>query len=145
MSATFTADARLALYLVEPSAVVSEALTTLLKDRVRTLECFPNAESLLFGRTILATRRCLITELHLPGMSGIELMLALERAHLSTPTIITAVEANVSTAVRAIRHGAIDFVEKPHIAAELLAGLCRIEAALSRTPAGQSATQYLPQ
>ena len=130
MSANTIPDARLALYLVEPSAVITEALATLLEDRVRSLDSFPSAESLLKAGLILAPRRFLITELRLPGMSGIELMLALEREHLSTPTIIMSVEANVKTAVHAIRYGAVDFVEKPCVAADLLDGLCRIEAAL---------------
>ena len=131
MSANVISDARLALYLVEPSAVVSEALAILLEDRIRSLKSFPSAESLLSEGLNLAPRRFLITELHLPGMSGIELMLALEREHLSTPTIIMSIEANVRAAVRAIRYGAVDFVEKPCIANELLDGLCRIEAALN--------------
>jgi len=85
---------------------------------------------LLSEGLILAPRRILITELHLPGMNGIDLMLALERQHLSTPTIIMTLEANVSTAVQAIRQGAVDFVEKPCIAVELLDSLCRVEATL---------------
>lgn len=124
-------DARLALYLVEPSAIVTEALATLLEDRVRTLECFQSAESLLSGCSSLAPRRLLITEMQLPGMNGIELMLALRRKELSTPTIIMTIDASVRTAARALRHGAVDFIEKPCIASELLDGLCRIEAALS--------------
>ncbi len=129
MPANFTSDAKLALYLVEPSALVTEALATLLEDRIRSLDSFPSAESLLCEGLTLAPRRCLITELNLPGMSGIELMLALEREHLPTPTIIMSVEANIRIAVRAIRYGAVDFVEKPCIAAELLDAFCRIEAA----------------
>ncbi len=123
-------DARLALYLVEPSPVITEALITLFEDRVRVLNCFPNAESLLSERAALAPRRCLITELHLPGLSGIDLMLKLEREHFPTPTIITAIDGQISTAVLAIRHGAIDFVEKPYLAAKLLEGVCRVEAVL---------------
>ena len=129
MSVSPEFDARLALYLVEPSATIAEALTNLLEDRVRSIECFLNAESLLNTRRVLRSRRLLITELHLPGISGIELMLALEREQLSTPTIIMTVEAKVSVAVRAIRHGAVDIIEKPCIADELLDSLSRIEAA----------------
>lgn len=131
MSATTAHDARLALYLVEPSAIITDALATLLEDKVRTLDCFPSAESLLNGCVTLEPRRCLITELHLPGMSGIELMLALEREQLYTPTIIMTIEANVRTAVLAIRYGAVDLVQKPCIAAELFDGLNRIEETLS--------------
>lgn len=127
MSVSRIHDARLTLYLVEPSVVIAEALTNLLADRVRTLKYFPNAESLLGANLILAPRRCLITELHLSGMNGIDLMLALERENLSTPTIIMALEANIFTAVSAIRQGAFDFIEKPSIATELLDGLSRIE------------------
>ena len=128
MSANLNYDPRLALYLVEPSAVITEALATLLEEQVRSLECFPNAELLLRRRLVLAPRRVLITELHLPGMSGIELMLALKRKDLSTPTIIITIDTNIRTAVQAIRHGAVDVVEKPCIAVDVLDSLRRVEA-----------------
>ena len=131
MPANPDTDARLALYLVEPSDIIAEALSTLLEERVRSVECFSSAESLLNGSLFLAPRRVLLTELHLPGMSGLELMLELEREQLSTPTIIMTIESNVRTAVQAIRHGAVDIVEKPFIASELLDGLGRIEEALT--------------
>ena len=129
MAANVNFDTRLALYLVEPSSVITEALATLLEERVRSVECFTSAESLLGGRLVMEPRRILITELHLPGMSGIELMLALARKNLSTPTIIMTIETSIRTAVHAIRHGAVDIVEKPFIAGELLDGLSRVEAA----------------
>lgn len=131
MSAAPAADRRLALYLVEPSPAVSDALASALEERVRTLVRYRCAESLLESTAALAPHRCLITELHLSGMNGIELMLALERKRCPTPTIITAIEANVRTAVDAVRRGAIDFIEKPFLLAELLAGLRRVES-LSR-------------
>lgn len=122
--------ASLALYLVEPSESVTDALTMLLADSVRTIHCFSCAESLLCECTELAPYRCLITELHLPGMSGIDLMQTLGCKHAWTPTIITAVDADLYTAVIAMKKGAIDFIEKPFVSAELLAGLYRVEQAL---------------
>lgn len=128
MSAIATVDTRLALYLVEPSLSVSEALATLLEDRVRSSVRFASAEALLQSRLVLEPNRCLITELHLPGMNGIELMLALDREHRSTPTLVTSSAANRRAAARAARLGAIDFIEKPLVSARVLAGLGRIEA-----------------
>ena len=130
MAANPDYDEKLALYLVEPSAVVSESLATLLEDRVRSIKCFANAEALLAGSLAMAPRRVLITELRLPGISGIDLMLALEARNLSTPTIIMTVDTNFYTAVEAIRKGAFNVLEKPCIAGELLDGLSRVETAL---------------
>lgn len=127
MLATSSSDPRFALYLVEPCAVVTEALTSIFEDKVRTIACFRSAESLLRASNTLSTRSLLIAELQLPGINGIELMLALKRENLSTPTIITALEPSICNAVSAIRHGAIDFVEKPCKADELLDGLYRCE------------------
>lgn len=131
MSFSHGPDSGLSLYLVEPSSVIAEALTTLLEDRVSSVQCFASAELLLGERSLLVPRRLLITELQLPGMSGIELMLELERKHLPTPTIIMTTEASISTAVSAIRHGAFDFVEKPCITAEILDDINLLEATWS--------------
>lgn len=56
---------------------------------------------------------CVVLDLRLPGMSGIEVQERLAAAGRGTPVIIVTGHADVSSAVRAMKAGAVDFVEKP--------------------------------
>jgi FixJ family two-component response regulator len=66
---------------------------------------------------------CLVLDVSLPDISGLELqkLAAAERAH--TPLIFVAHDGDVPTAVRAMKNGAVDFLTKPFDAAQLLEGL----------------------
>ena len=56
---------------------------------------------------------CLLLDVRLPGPSGIDLQAALQRQGVSTPVIFMTGHADVPTSVRAMKAGAIDFLEKP--------------------------------
>jgi FixJ family two-component response regulator len=75
---------------------------------------FDSAESYLLasnGRHLA----CLIVDLLLPGMSGLELLRRLRSAGNDVPVVLLADESDVPTAVAAMREGATDFIEKPYI------------------------------
>jgi len=75
---------------------------------------FESAESYLLsanGRHL----SCLIVDLLLPGMSGLELLRRLRSAGDDVPVILLADESDVPTAVAAMREGATDFIEKPYV------------------------------
>lgn len=75
---------------------------------------FDSAESYLLaaGGRHLA---CLIVDLLLPGMSGLELLRRLRSAGNDVPVVLLADESDVPTAVAAMREGATDFIEKPYV------------------------------
>jgi FixJ family two-component response regulator len=56
---------------------------------------------------------CLITELYLPGISGLELLGELRARALQIPAIVLTSAGDVPTAVRVMRAGAVDFIDKP--------------------------------
>ena len=58
---------------------------------------------------------CLIVDLLLPGMSGLELLRRLRSLGNDVPVILMADESDVPTAVAAMREGAADFIEKPYV------------------------------
>ncbi|MGI9245272.1 MAG: response regulator transcription factor [Steroidobacteraceae bacterium] len=75
---------------------------------------FESAETYLLsgsGRSLA----CLIVDLLLPGMSGLELLRRLRALGSDVPVILLADESDVPTAVAAMREGATDFIEKPYV------------------------------
>ncbi len=63
---------------------------------------------------------CLIVELELPGMSGLEFLRRLRQLGSDVPVILLADESDVPTAVAAMREGATDFVEKHYVKVAVL-------------------------
>src|SRR6185503_18621591 len=56
---------------------------------------------------------CLVLDLRLPGMSGLELQEHLKRNRIDIPIVFVTAHGDVRTAVTAIKEGAVDFIEKP--------------------------------
>ena len=75
-----------------------------------------------------------VTDLRMPGMDGMALLAALREAGLAMPVVMLTGHGDVQHAVRAMRAGAEDFLEKPYDAAHLLAVLARgLETAATRS------------
>jgi two-component system response regulator FixJ len=100
--------------VIDPDPVARNGLSTLLHGLGIDVSTFDSAESFLLaagGRHI----GCLIVDLLLPGMSGLELLRRLRSAGDDVPVILLADESDVPTAVAAMREGATDFIEKPYV------------------------------
>jgi len=83
------------------------------------VEEFESAEDFL--NTKLRTRAaCLIVEVNLPNMDGIELLEHINSLGLRLPTIVLSSSSDVSEAVRAMQADAIDFIEKPFLVNTLI-------------------------
>ena len=100
--------------VIDPDPVARNGLRTLLQRSGVDVSTFDSAESYLLasnGRHLA----CLIVDLLLPGMSGLELLRRLRSAGNDVPVVLLADESDVPTAVAAMREGATDFIEKPYI------------------------------
>jgi DNA-binding NtrC family response regulator len=56
---------------------------------------------------------CILTDLKMPGMNGVEFIIQLEQRRLGVQVVMVTAHASVATAVEAMRHGAFDYIEKP--------------------------------
>lgn len=63
---------------------------------------------------------CIVSDLRMPGMSGLELQETLHRREINLPIIFISAFAEVQTVVRAMRGGALDFFQKPFSSQELV-------------------------
>jgi FixJ family two-component response regulator len=100
--------------VIDPDPVARSGLRTLLHRNGVDVSTFDSAESYLLaanGRHLA----CLIVELLLPGMSGLDLLRRLRKAGNDVPVVLLADESDVPTAVAAMREGATDFIEKPYM------------------------------
>ncbi len=107
------ATSRPIVAVIEADATDRRTLCSLLSSLDVDVQDYDSAESYLAAH--LEGFGCLITEVALPGMSGLELLKQLRTRHECIPVILLGEEADVRAAVTAMREGAVDFFEKPHV------------------------------
>jgi two-component system response regulator FixJ len=72
---------------------------------------------------------CIVSDVRLPGLSGLELQRALKAEGMDVPVILITGHGDIAMAVTAMKEGAFDFVEKPYDAERLIAGIAKALAA----------------
>jgi FixJ family two-component response regulator len=98
--------------IVDDDQSVREATTSLLKSNGFRVEVFSSAEDFLASR-YLGETKCLILDVQMPGMSGLELQRRLTSANRDIPIVFISAHENQEVRKQAIRTGAIDFLPKP--------------------------------
>lgn len=100
------------IYLVDDDASILTAVSRLLRAGDYTVKTFPSADGFLksFQRDAPG---CVIVDLNMPGMSGLELQEALIEADISLSLIFLTGHGDIPTSVHAMRQGAEDFLTKP--------------------------------
>jgi two-component system, LuxR family, response regulator FixJ len=116
------------VFVVDEDEGVEQSFKLLLGMLCVDVESFRSAEELL-DRLSERTPDCLIAEVYLPGMSGLELLRELRARGLKIPVIVMATHANVPLAVEAMQLGALDFIEKPFVHRVLVS---RVKQALAQ-------------
>ncbi len=100
------------IYVIDDDDAVRQSLEFLLKTAGMTVRGFEHAKAFL---DILPQvgHGCVITDVRMPGMSGIDLLTRLKDSNPKLPVIIITGHGDISLAVEAMKIGAIDFLEKP--------------------------------
>jgi two-component system response regulator FixJ len=98
--------------LIDDDPAVLDSLRMVLANRGFAAACFASAEAFLdhAGGTEAA---CIVSDVRMPGRSGLELQDELQARALQVPLILITGHGDVAMAVRAIKAGAFDFIEKP--------------------------------
>jgi len=100
------------VFIVDDDAWVRDSLTVLLDLKGYRTQAFASAEEFLKNYRPAAAG-CLLLDVRMPGMSGLELQVALREREMSLPVIVMTAHGDVPTARAALVAGAIDFLEKP--------------------------------
>jgi len=105
-------NAQITVFVVDDDRAVRESLALLVQSVGLEVETFAGAGEFLDAYRP-DRRGCLITDIRMPGMSGLELQERLTEDGYHIPVIVLTGFGDVPAAVRALKGGAVDFVEKP--------------------------------
>jgi RNA polymerase sigma factor (sigma-70 family) len=100
------------VFVVDDDAALRKSLAWLIESVRLRVETFASAAEFLaaYDREMPG---CLILDVRMPGMSGLELQQCLQDSNIALPIIVITGYGDVPMAVKAIQKGAIDFIEKP--------------------------------
>lgn len=114
------------VFLVDDDPTVRDALGLFLESSELSVKTYPSAQAFLDDYRP-ACPGCLVLDIRMPGMSGMELQQCLLNSNIAIPIIFLTGHGDIPMSVKALKAGAIDFLEKPFNADVLLA---RIREAL---------------
>ena len=120
---------RIGIALVDDDAAVLDSLQLYFATTGHDVACFPDAASLLGALSAGAKPDCIVSDIRMPGLSGLDLQRELRERGSAVPLILITGHGDIEMAVAAIKAGAHDFVEKPFDEQRLLAS---IEDAVAR-------------
>jgi len=112
------------VFLVDDDPGVLRALTRLLRAAGRQVRAFGSSQDFLAAHDP-AMPGCVVLDLSMPGLSGLELQTALEESGCRRPIIFVSGHGDIPSSVRAMKAGAVDFLTKPVCAEDLLAAVER--------------------
>jgi FixJ family two-component response regulator len=121
------------VFVVDDDVSVREALEGLIRSARLKVETFASAREFL-ARPRAEIPSCLVLDVRLPGLSGLDLQKRLAEVNLEIPIIFITGHGNVPAAVQAMKAGALEFLTKPFTDRDLLDA---IEQAIKRDRAAR--------
>jgi FixJ family two-component response regulator len=107
------------VFVVDDDVSVREALESLVRSAGFKVETFASAQDFLAYRRV-DTPSCLVLDVRLPGLSGLDLQKRIVEANREIPIVFITGHGDVPTSVRAMKAGAVEFLMKPFSDQDLL-------------------------
>ena len=102
------------VFLIDDDKPVLNAVSLLMKSAGLECENYSSAQDYL-DKFDPKAPGCVVTDLRMPGLSGLDLQEQLSKMEGSPPVILITGHGDVKVAVKALKHGAVDFIEKPFV------------------------------
>src|SRR5580700_8186418 len=116
------------VYVVDDDRLIREMLSSLFRSVGLRVQLFESAQELLQSE-LEDAHSCLVLDIRLPRLSGFDLQAELAKSNIRIPIIFLTAHGDISTSVRAMKGGAVDFLTKPFHEQEMLDS---VAAALER-------------
>jgi two-component system, LuxR family, response regulator FixJ len=110
------------VHIVDDEEAIRRSLDFLLRTAGFQIEKWTDGESFLKGAD-RATPACVLHDVRMPGMDGLQVLSEMAERGFNMPVIVLTGHGDIATAVRAMRGGAVDFLEKPFERERLLQAL----------------------
>ena len=110
------------VHLVDDDAAIRRSVGFMLKTSGHRVESYESGTDLLKASSHL-DQGCILLDIRMPGMDGLEVQQALQEKGVTLPVIIMTGHGDVTLAVKAMKAGAVDFIEKPFGKEALLGSL----------------------
>lgn len=110
--------------VIDDDAEVRDSLAALLESADYAVATFASATAFL-AKVEAVDGHCLVVDIRMPDMDGLELQQELARRGVTIPVIVVTGHGDVPLAVRAMKAGAVDFLEKPYDSDRLLGSVGR--------------------
>ncbi len=108
------------ILVVEDEVALAEALSEILKRNKYNVDTvYDGEDGLEYGLTDIYD--CIILDIMLPKMNGIDVLKTLRKRHISTPVLLLTAKSDVEDKIKGLDSGADDYLTKPFISGELLA------------------------
>src|SRR5262249_1060452 len=117
-------DAEALVFVVNDDASMRESLQNLLRSVGLRVEAFTSAQEFLHS-TRPDVPTCLVLDVRLPGLSGLDLQQELAKGHAPMPIIFITGHGDIPMTVRAMKAGAIEFLTKPFRDEDLLTAVAQ--------------------
>jgi FixJ family two-component response regulator len=117
------------IFLIDDDASVRRALMRLIKSAGYGVEAFASAREFLDARHEAGSPACIVLDVRMPGLTGLDLQRELQAVNANLPIIFITGHGDIPMSVTAMKAGAVDFLPKPIKDADLLGA---IEQALAR-------------
>jgi len=112
-------EERPTIFVVDDDASMREALKNLLRSVGLEVQTFSSAQEFLSSERSKAAG-CLVLDVRLPGLSGLDLQRELAQANVQIPIVFITAHGDIQMSVRAIKAGAVEFLTKPFRDQDLL-------------------------
>jgi FixJ family two-component response regulator len=114
-----TVEEKRVVYVIDDDASMRDALRSLLASVGLCVETFGSAPD-FFGRKLPDAAICLVVDVRLPGLSGLDFQAELSKTNIDVPIIFITGHGDIAMSVKAMKAGAVEFLTKPFRDQDLL-------------------------